>query len=219
MSDGVSGPFEEPAGDWRTESASSLLARLRAHEGTRRRPIVVGLDGRSGSGKSTTATLLATHHRSATVVHTDDVAWNLSFFDWADQLIDGVLKPLRTNGSGISCRPAPWDEHGREGAIRVAPTTTMVIVEGVGAGRRELTPWLDDVVWVQSDLDAAREAALTREGNTTESSSFWDEWQTEEIPFLDDQRPWERAAFMIAGTGVTQVAAIEPDSFWVSPLR
>jgi hypothetical protein len=62
--------------------------------------------------KSTVAALL---HRSApasAIVHTDDIAWYHSFFDWSDLLVEGILKPLR-NGRAVSYRPPGWEKRGR----------------------------------------------------------------------------------------------------------
>lgn len=62
---------------------------------------VVGVNGRSRSGKTTLAGLLATAREHIAVVHTYDVAWHHSFFDWPDVLIDGLLDPLRRNGTAV----------------------------------------------------------------------------------------------------------------------
>src|SRR4029079_16547898 len=58
-------------------------------------PLLVGIDGRSRSGKSTLAALIARCIQEVVVVHTDDIAWHHSFFGWSDVLIEGVLRPLR----------------------------------------------------------------------------------------------------------------------------
>ncbi|HXZ72680.1 MAG TPA: hypothetical protein VEH31_17660, partial [Streptosporangiaceae bacterium] len=52
------------------------------------------------------------------VIHTDDIAWEHSRFGWAGLLIDGILIPVR-GGQAVSYRPLRWDEHGREGSIKV----------------------------------------------------------------------------------------------------
>ncbi|MEM6431048.1 MAG: hypothetical protein AAF708_17560, partial [Deinococcota bacterium] len=43
---------------------------------------VIAIDGRSGGGKSTMASILAGFLTDARVIHTDDIAWHHSFFDW-----------------------------------------------------------------------------------------------------------------------------------------
>jgi len=84
---------------------------------------ILAVDGHSGSGKSTVANLLHRFVPASAVVHTDDVAWHHSFFDWSDLLVEGILKPLR-NGQAVSYRHPGWDKRagpGRSTEILVAP--------------------------------------------------------------------------------------------------
>lgn len=48
------------------------------------RPPVLAIDGRSSSGKTTLSQRLSDATDGAEVVHTDDIAWWHSRFDWAD---------------------------------------------------------------------------------------------------------------------------------------
>ena len=41
---------------------------------------------------------------------------------------------------------------------------------------------------------------ITRDGGDAAASAFWDEWMAQEFPFVADQRPWERADFIVTGT-------------------
>ena len=75
---------------------------------SRTAPLLVGIDGRSRSGKSTLAALIARCIQEVVVVHTDDIAWHHSFFGWSDVLIEGVLRPLRRDGLPLSCTLQPW---------------------------------------------------------------------------------------------------------------
>ena len=136
------GPGEPLAGPWRVTPIRGLVRLLfdaaRVRDG---RPWILAVDGRSGSGKSTVAALL---HRSApasAIVHTDDVAWHHSFFDWSDLLVEGILKPLR-NGRAVSYRPPGWDKRGRPGAIEVAAGLDLVN-RGRGRGQQDRGHALD----------------------------------------------------------------------------
>jgi hypothetical protein len=169
------------------------------------RPRVVAVDGRSGSGKSTLTRALAagtgTH-----VVATDDLAWHHSFFDWTDELIEQVLAPVH-RGEAVRHRPPAWIERERPGAIDVPAGVERVLVEGVGAGRRELAEWVDAIVWVRSDPTAARRRGIARDGDDPAAEEFWDEWMAAEIPFQDAERTWERAALVVDGTAPPVVRA------------
>ncbi len=144
---------------------------------------------------------------SSAVVHTDDVAWNHSFFDWQHLLADHVLEPARA-GHPVSYRPEAWQERDRPGAITVPTGLDWLLVEGSGIGRRDLSHLVDAVVWVQSDALEARRRALERdvaEGtkpDAAEAASFWDEWMAQEVRFLAEHRPWDRACCIVAGTAV-----------------
>lgn len=194
-------PPEEPNfGPWQLEPVQAFVQRLaKTAPSTPARPTIVAIDGRSAGGKTTLAAVISQAVPNAAVVHTDDVAWHHSFFDWTELLLDGVLEPVRS-GKAVRYRPSAWEERGREGAVEVPAGCSMLILEGVGAARRELTHVLDTVVWIQSDMDRARTRGLIRDGGDAAATAFWDEWMTGELVFLADQRPWEHANVVVSGT-------------------
>lgn len=205
-------PEGEPlAGPWRQVPLSGLLALLEHSAGVPAgRPRVVAVDGRGGSGKSALADRLLAAVEGGVLVRTDDIAWNHAFFDWTDLLVEGVLQPAR-DGQAVSFRPPAWEEHGREGAIEVPEGTKWLFLEGVGAARRELADHVDVALWVQSDpaeaerLGIDRDVALGVNGEREDATRFWHEWQAEELPFVAEQRPWERARIVVAGAGLAGV--------------
>jgi hypothetical protein len=116
-----------------TERVRAVRARRGARAGG---AAIVAVDGRSSRSKSTLAGPLEKVVPGAVTVHTDDIAWSLSRFGWADLLATGVLEPLHT-GQAANYRPPAWNEHDRQGAIEVPAATALVMIEGVGASRRE----------------------------------------------------------------------------------
>lgn len=185
-----SGDVELPDGEpdfrpWRAATVDDVLDRLG-------RPRVLAVDGRSGSGKTTFARGLG-----GVMVHSDDVAWHHDFFDWADLLATGVLEPWR-RGEDVAYRPPAWDERSRPGAIVVPADATMLVIEGVGVGRRALAPLVDALVWVQTDRALATRRGLARDDDDV---AFWEEWEAVERPFLATERPWERADLVASGAG------------------
>src|SRR5579862_7683059 len=112
-------PGEPRAGPWRRERITDVVDALKALAGPLPdRPFILSVDGRASSGKSSLANRICQVVPSASVVHTDDIAWHHSRFGWTDLLTDGVLVPLR-QGKAVSYRPAAWDLRGRAGAIEV----------------------------------------------------------------------------------------------------
>jgi energy-coupling factor transporter ATP-binding protein EcfA2 len=197
------GPGEPEAGPWR-KIALSAFARelLGAAADTVSTRLVLAIDGRSGSGKSTLAHRLQQALPAATVVSTDDIAWHHSMFDWADLAESGVLHPFLT-GTAVHFRPPGWDTRDRLGHIDVPESTTILILEGVGASRRQLVSLLDRAIWVQSDYEVATQRCIAREvasgRDRDEAQAFWNHWMAEEVPFLAHDKPWERASAVVAG--------------------
>ena len=197
-------PEEMEAGPWHVEFLAVIVEAL-TQSGSGRavgdRSVVLAVDGRSSSGKTTLAARIQAAVTGSAVVHTDDLAWWHSRFGWADLLIDGILLPVH-RGEPVTFRPPGWAEHGRGGSIDVPASCPLLIIEGVGAGRREVAHLVDALVWVQSDQREAERRSLARVSQPGGPRTVRDlrEWMAEEEPFLADQRPWEHADLVVAGT-------------------
>ena len=197
-------PDEPEAGPWRAlplAAVGATLMQLGQGRGADQRPVVLAVDGRSSSGKTTLAARLRDAVAGSAVVHTDDIAWWHSRFGWAGLLIYGVLIPARA-GHPVTFRPPRWDEHQREGTIEVPAGCPLLIIEGVGAARRESAHLIDVALWVQADGRETERRSLARVGQPGESPTLRHlrDWMAEEVPFLADQRPWEHADLIACGT-------------------
>ncbi|MGR6969169.1 uridine kinase family protein [Streptomyces cynarae] len=148
---------------------------------------LVGVDGHAGSGKSTFAAHLAAALGGAPVLHLDDIATHEELFSWTDRLLREVIEPL---GHGRTAHYRPYDWHARRfGPARALPPAPVILIEGVGAGRRALRPHLARLLW----MDLAREEAWTRgrARDGEEQRAFWDGWvEAERRHFVaDPSRP------------------------------
>src|SRR3954447_14391400 len=161
------GPGEPPVRTWAPQAVATLAGHISSSTMTdeQRRPGVVAVDGRSGSGKTALAQLLSDQLVDAQIVHTDDVAWYESMFEWDHLLAEHVLRPLR-NGVNVLYRPPAWDRRDRPGAIAPETTKAFTIVEGCGAIRKSLSPLLDYRIWVQADHAEAERRGILRDGGT-----------------------------------------------------
>ncbi|WP_314195227.1 hypothetical protein [uncultured Arthrobacter sp.] len=188
---------EPGAGPWQAESLEGVVRRLLPAAGHRPdRPWIVAVDGRSGAGKTTLVDRLLSQVPDSDVVHTDDVACHLSFFNWADELREGLLEPL-LHGEAVHYCPPGWVARKRPGAIALPAGRSVVWVEGSGSSRRALSDLIDASIWVQCDNLVARRRLLVRDGK--EEEDLHREWEEQEIPFLLEDRPWERATVIVAG--------------------
>ena len=172
------------------QSFVGLVEKIRTLE----TPTVVAVDGRSASGKTTFAKRLSSV-LNAPLVHTDDVAWHHSFFDWWPLTLEHILEPFYADRA-IDWTPEAWTARGREGSIQVPQSSTMML-EGVGATRRELIDWVTLPIWVETHPDIAEARGLERDG--PDGLDFWFEWQAVENPFLEQDRPWDRAKLVVDG--------------------
>ncbi|MGC3955134.1 MAG: maleylpyruvate isomerase family mycothiol-dependent enzyme [Propionicimonas sp.] len=197
-------PGEPAVREWNLLPVTAFLADLEARR-TDRSPLVLAIDGRSASGKSTLAGRLAELMPASVVVHADDLAWNEPLFQWDHLLREGVLRPAK-DGAGVRFTPPAWPRHGRTGAIEVPAAARTLIVEGVGASHASTAGLVDAVIWVQSDRRQAEQRGLARDiasgenGDAAASRAFWDEWDAAECHYLAQDRPWERADLVVAGT-------------------
>ncbi|MFF3786177.1 uridine kinase [Streptomyces sp. NPDC001933] len=148
---------------------------------------LIAVDGHAGSGKSTFAARLAAALGGAPVLHLDDIAAHDSFFTWTDRLREQVLVPLER---GERARYAPYDWTARSfGTPRTLEPAPVVLIEGVGAGRRALRPSLARLLWM--DLPAARSWERGRRRDGSALSEFWDGWTAAEAQHFsaDPSRP------------------------------
>ncbi|MFF9779377.1 uridine kinase [Streptomyces sp. NPDC013978] len=153
-------------------AVDALAARLRGLPPSCGPVRLVGVDGHAGSGKSTFAGRLADALGGAPVLHLDDIATHEELFAWTDRLLDQVIEPLR---HGRSARYAPYDWRERRfGPARVLPSAPVVVVEGVGAGRRALRPHLAWLVWMEVAEETAWARGRARDG--AEQGEFWAGW-------------------------------------------
>lgn len=176
-----------------------LLSQLLAPTLTPSGPCLLAIDGRSSNGKSLLASRLATQWPGAAIVHTDDVAWWHSRFGWEGLILDGIIRPIR-RGADVSYRPPAWHLRDRPGAITVPGDAPLVIIEGVGSGRRSLHEELDAILWVQTDLDVADARNAVRVAAGEIDQAGYEGWMAEEIPFQEAERTWERADVIVSGS-------------------
>ncbi|MFF2014149.1 uridine kinase [Streptomyces sp. NPDC058195] len=149
---------------------------------------LVAVDGHAGSGKSTFTARLAAALGDAPVLHLDDLASHDSCFTWEDRLREQVLEPLER---GACARYAPYDWTARRfGAARLLRPAPVVLIEGVGAGRRAVRPRLARLLWMERGAAESWERGRRRDGPAL--AEFWDGWTAAETEHFsaDPSRPY-----------------------------
>ncbi|MCZ2526161.1 uridine kinase family protein [Streptomyces sp. HB2AG] len=157
---------------------------------------LVAVDGHAGSGKSTFAARLADALGPGTpVVRLDDLATHREPFGWAGRLRARVLEPLARGESG---RYEVYDWTRRRFADeREVPAAPVVLLEGVGAARREVRPFLAAALWMETDVRTSHARGLLRDRPPGSEDPdgywerFWREWARAEAAHFaaDPSRP------------------------------
>ncbi|GGO82175.1 uridine kinase family protein [Wenjunlia tyrosinilytica] len=137
---------------------------------------LVAVDGHAGSGKTTFAGRLARELGGAPVVHLDDLATHDELFDWVDRLVTQVVEPL-SRGERAVHGVYDWVARRFAGQLSV-PVADVVLVEGVGAGRRALRPHLSQVLWLDVPAEVSHARGELRDG--PDLHAFWRGWERAE---------------------------------------
>ena len=106
------------------------------------------------------------------MLHLDDIATHEELFAWTGRLLREVVEPL-SHGTTARYRPYDWDTRGF-GPDLALPPAPVVLVEGVGAGRRALRPWLARLLWMELADEDAWARGRRRDGSA--QNEFWEGW-------------------------------------------
>ncbi len=149
----------------------------------RKNPVLVALDGRSGTGKSTIAQAIASRVESIIVVSDDfysggnDDAWSgFSAEEKVEKVIDWqrlraqVLEPL------LAKKPASWHPldfkpeigwtNWKDETVTLEPAP-VILVDGVYSARPELSDLVDLTVLVEADDQGRGTRLVLREGQSS----------------------------------------------------
>ncbi|MFE6964000.1 uridine kinase [Agromyces sp. NPDC057679] len=184
----------------------AVFTRVSEARAAAERPIVVGISGYCGAGKSTLARALVARGGGGVVrIRGDDfldpVRSHLRSSDWSGvervRLADEVLRPFRERGPG-EFRPYDWSA-GRLGEPRPLPSAEVLVVDLIGFFHPETVELLDLRIWIDLDLEtAARRGKARDEALGRRHDRLWDEvWVPNERDFAERFRPREHAHLVI----------------------
>ncbi|MGV9263096.1 uridine kinase family protein [Kitasatospora sp. NPDC003701] len=167
---------------------AALAAELRALAPSCGPVRLVAVDGHAGSGKTTFTARLAAALGGAPVVHLDDLATHAEPFGWTERLRAQVLDPLAV-GRGATHQVYDWTL-GRFAGTAAVPLAPVVLIEGVGAGRRAMRPRLARLIWMELAAEDARRRGEERDGPAL--AEFWAGWARAESAHFaaDPSRPY-----------------------------
>lgn len=170
---------QQPDEEMPLERVHAAALALSTAKGVRS-PVVVGIDGRSGSGKTALAEELAAR-LGWPVLHLDDMyqGWD-GLGEAPPTLAADVLIPLR---QGLDASHPTWDwAAGRPGPRAIVPWVPHLVVEGCGVGAEPAGNLLDLLVWLDAPTELRRRRALGRDGEIF--APHWDRWAAQEDAVL-----------------------------------
>ncbi len=173
------------------------------------RPVLVGISGFGGAGKSTLAEALHRSLPGSAVVPGDEFMRERPSAarsdDWSSvdrsRLVEQVLRPISL-GQEASYQIYDWDAEalGRWVPVRA---TSAVIVEGVGLFHPELIPAFDLRVWIDVDLDTATARGIQRDTvvYSNPQTDLWERvWKPNDEEFFRRFSPDRAADLLYTGT-------------------
>lgn len=163
------------------------------------RPVLIGLDGRSGAGKTVLADALAA--RLAPFARVAVLRIESMYPGW-DGLVAAVDEhgpypaAVRALHAGGTAAWRTWDWHrGAPGPRTRLGPADVVVCEGVGALSAAARPLLDLAVWLELDTPARRARALARDGRTY--APHWQRWAAHEEAYLSRHDPHAAADLVL----------------------
>ncbi|WP_127129230.1 dephospho-CoA kinase [Georgenia sp. SYP-B2076] len=174
-------------------------------------PLVVGIDGRSGSGKSDLAGEVVDRLRALPDLAGPGAVALLALEDayrgWyglgvgVGAVAAGVLEPL-SRGLPGTVRRFDWGAGELDGPLTVpapgAPLPRVLVLEGCGAGSAACAPFVDVLVWLDAPEAERRRRAMARDDGAW--ADLWDAWSAQEQALLD-ARDARAAADLVVRTG------------------
>jgi uridine kinase len=154
---------------------------------------VIAIDGRTGSGKSSLAGLLA-GRIDAPVVQLEQLypGWD-GLQAGIDLLVEAVLVPLSADQLAQVPR-YDWLVHRFVEPWPLEPPE-LLIVEGVGAGARAAATFASVLVWLELAAGLREQRALARDGDVFRP--YWSQWAAQEDVLLAREQTPARADIFV----------------------
>ncbi|GAA4402242.1 AAA family ATPase [Fodinibacter luteus] len=175
------------------DHVAAVTAAARAARPVAGGPVVVAVDGRSGSGKTLLGTAVA-RELGCPVVHVDAVYPGWDGLSAGVALVtEHVLEPL---ARGERASYPRWDwMRSRPGRTVAVPPGTHLVLEGCGSLVPPAVAHAAVRVWVEAPEDLRRQRALGRDGDTY--APHWDRWAAQEDAVYAASRPWLTAHLVL----------------------
>ena len=180
----------------------SIASDIKRAETKHAYPIIIGIEGFGGSGKTTLSKQLGDALGNAYIVHLDDFivksklsepAWDTGVFDHM-RLEEQVLKPA-VNGKIIMYQKLLYDTDSLSAPI-ILPELKYLIIEGISCYIPVLANYYDFKIWIDTPINIAKQRGQERVG-THGSAEDWAAWANIDILYQQKYHPELLADFTI----------------------
>ena len=154
----------------------------------------------AGAGKTTLAERIAKNfpHPPVSIIPMDDL-----YAGWNDALTPTLTRTLEQNiarpasqGKTFEYRKFNWLTNSFGDLIRV-PLPSLLILEGVGSGQREIRKYLDQLIWIDIESETGLNRVLQRDGDYLETEMRI--WQMRESEHFKQDNTRDCATIRVDG--------------------
>ena len=141
--------------------------------------ILICIDGRAGSGKTTCALGLKAHLPHAEIIHMDDLyeGWtNALDRRLSDRIETQIIEPLM-NDQNVRYQRFDWNSNSFAQWVEV-PKTRLLILEGVGSAQLSVRKHAALTIWISIDAATGAQRVLARDGDISAGNIA--QWQIQE---------------------------------------
>lgn len=186
-------PLRGPAADLQDDALRRVLAHAAGAPPSCGPVHVIGIDGRSGSGKTSLAREVAGAWR-ATLVSMDSIypGWD-GLAAATPILVERVLRPLTEGRDAVV---PTWDWlASRPGPLLPLPAPERLVVEGCGSTVAPAAELIGTRVWLDGPESVRRRRAIDRDGEVF--ADHWEMWARQEAAVFESDRTRERAHLVL----------------------
>lgn len=165
-------------------------------------PLIIGIDGRSGSGKTVLSKVLAENLSAdyeVTVLRLEDLYRGWQGLQTGMDIFSRDVLPKLAAGETATYPTWDWhaDDHadGGPGPEVTTDPTEVIICEGVGVGARANRELLDVLIWLRVPDQVRQARAMARDGDTYRGR--WDSWAAQERRMLDQDQIYDAADLVL----------------------
>jgi uridine kinase len=181
-------------------SLSEIINRIQSGERRNTFTRIIAIDGPAGAGKTTLAERLSRNFPETPVViiHMDDL-----YAGWNDALTPTLTKTLEQNiarpaslGKAIEYRKFDWLKNSYGEFVKLT-LPSLLILEGVGSGQREIRKYLDQLIWIDIESEMGFNRVLQRDGDYLETEMRI--WQMRESEHFKQDNTRDCATIRVDG--------------------